>query len=154
MLSAKLERVSRAPFNSVVQWGKDIINKLMEGLKAAWESVVAWFNGVWNSLFGNRTANVTVNKKVTGVDGSNAAGLDYVPFDGYISELHKGEMVVPANIADGLRNLGVTALSRGMGKLNEIVHSGTIRVEGVNNSGELMGVYDLLMNDLLQGARV
>ena len=85
----------KGAFNSVVQWGKDIINKLMEGLKAAWESVVTWFNGVWNSLFGNRTANVTVNKKVTGVDGSNAAGLDYVPFDGYISELHKGEMVVP-----------------------------------------------------------
>ncbi len=50
-----------------------------------------------------------MNKKVTGIDGSNAAGLDYVPFDGYISELHKGEMVVPANLADGLRNLGVTA---------------------------------------------
>ena len=96
-------------FNSVVQWGKDIIDKLMDGLKAAWESVVNWFNGVWDSLFGNRTANVTVNKNVTGVDGSNAAGLDYVPFDGYISELHRGEMVVPANLADGLRNLGVTA---------------------------------------------
>ena len=99
----------KGAFDSVVQWGKDIIDKLMEGLKAAWESVVTWFNGVWNSLFGNRTANVTVNKKVTGIDGSNAAGLDYVPFDGYISDLHKGEMVIPANLANGLRNLGVTA---------------------------------------------
>ena len=99
----------KGAFNSVVQWGKDIIDKLMEGLKAAWESVVTWFDGVWNSLLGNRTANITVNKKVTGIDGSNAAGLDYVPFDGYISELHKGEMVIPANLANGLRNLGVTA---------------------------------------------
>lgn len=31
------------------------------------------------------------------VDGSHKTGLDYVPFDGYIAELHKGERVVPAN---------------------------------------------------------
>ena len=30
------------------------------------------------------------------VDGSNANGLDYVPFDGYISELHRGEAVLTA----------------------------------------------------------
>ena len=99
----------KGAFDSVVQWGKDIIDKLMEGLKAAWESVVTWFNGVWNSLFGNRTANVTVNKKVTGTDGSHASGLNFVPFDGYVAELHKGEMVVPASLADSLRNIGVTA---------------------------------------------
>ena len=99
----------KGAFNSVVQWGKDIIDKLLEGLRAAWQSVVTWFNGVWDSLFGNRTANVTVNKKVTGTDGSHASGLDFVPFDGYVAELHKGEMVVPASLADSLRNIGVTA---------------------------------------------
>jgi hypothetical protein len=30
------------------------------------------------------------------VDGSNASGLDYVPFDGYISELHEGEGILTA----------------------------------------------------------
>lgn len=30
------------------------------------------------------------------VHGSHASGLAYVPFDGYIAELHKGEAVVPA----------------------------------------------------------
>lgn len=34
------------------------------------------------------------------LDGSNANGLDYVPFDGYISELHKGEAVLTAEEAD------------------------------------------------------
>ena len=33
---------------------------------------------------------------IAGVDGSHASGLDYVPFDGYVAELHKGERVVPA----------------------------------------------------------
>lgn len=32
-----------------------------------------------------------------GIDGSNANGLPFVPYDGYISLLHKGERIVPAN---------------------------------------------------------
>ncbi len=35
----------------------------------------------------------------TYVDGSHAGGLDYVPFDGYVAELHKGERVQTANQA-------------------------------------------------------
>ena len=31
-----------------------------------------------------------------GIDGSHAAGLEYVPFDGYRAELHKGERVLTA----------------------------------------------------------
>ena len=38
------------------------------------------------------------------LDGSHASGLDYVPFNGYIAELHKGEMVVPAAEAAALRS--------------------------------------------------
>lgn len=33
------------------------------------------------------------------IDGSHAGGLDYVPFDGYIAELHKGEKVLTAEEA-------------------------------------------------------
>ena len=36
--------------------------------------------------------------------GSHRAGLSYVPYDGYIAELHKGEQVVPAQAAQ--RNNG------------------------------------------------
>lgn len=31
------------------------------------------------------------------INGSHANGLDYVPFDGYVAELHKGERVLTAN---------------------------------------------------------
>ena len=41
-----------------------------------------------------------------GVAGSFATGLDYVPYDGFIAELHRGEMVVPAAAAEGLRQGG------------------------------------------------
>jgi hypothetical protein len=37
------------------------------------------------------------------IDGSNADGLYYVPFDGYISELHKGEAVLTATEAAAWR---------------------------------------------------
>ena len=32
-----------------------------------------------------------------GIDGSNANGLPFEPYEGYISLLHKGERIVPAN---------------------------------------------------------
>lgn len=72
------------------------------------------------------------------LDGSHAAGLAYVPFDGYVAELHKGERVVPAN-----QNVQATTVN----------HTGTIRVEGVNNEGQLIAVYNMLVNDVSQGNR-
>lgn len=30
------------------------------------------------------------------ISGSHAGGLDYVPFDGYVAQLHKGERVISA----------------------------------------------------------
>lgn len=87
------------------QIGSDIINTLWSGLQSAWKSVASWFNGVWDSLFGNRS--VDVNANVTGgvsTDGSHAGGLPYVPFDGYIAELHKGERVLTADEARGYNN--------------------------------------------------
>lgn len=45
----------------------------------------------------NIQANVTAN-------GSHKTGLDYVPFDGYIAELHKGEQVLTAEEAAARRS--------------------------------------------------
>lgn len=100
-------------------FGDDIIEALKDGINAAWDGLVSWFNGLWDGLFGNKTANVTVNKTVNetvnsvpgggssassgagrrSVDGSHRLGLNYVPFDGYIAELHKGERVLTAEQA-------------------------------------------------------
>lgn len=53
------------------------------------------------------------------VDGSHRNGLSYVPYDGYVAELHKGERVLTASEAKGYGNPSVT---------NNI----TINVEGYN----------------------
>ena len=92
--------------------GSDAIEALKDGINAAWDGLVSWFNGLWDGLFGNRTASVTVNKTVNetvtrsgrSVNGSHRSGLDYVPFDGYIAELHKGEMVLTSQQAGLWRN--------------------------------------------------
>lgn len=49
---------------------------------------------------------------IAGIDGSHATGLDYVPFDGYVAELHRGERVVPAseNVGDGTMSAMVAEL--------------------------------------------
>lgn len=86
--------------------GSNIVNGIKDGISSAWNSLTSWFNGLWDSLFGNRTANVTVNKRVVGgADGSHASGLNYVPWDGYLAELHRGEMVLTKQQAEAYRNM-------------------------------------------------
>lgn len=87
----------------LVSVGEDIVNSIKQGISAAWDGLVSWFNGIWDSLFGDRTVNVNVNKTTSGVNGSRAVGLPYVPFDGYIAELHKGERILNASEAEEYR---------------------------------------------------
>lgn len=79
--------------------GEDIIDSIKQGISDAWEGLKSWFNDLWDSLFGNRTVNVNVNKTTSGVNGSFASGLSYVPFDGFIAELHRGERILTASEA-------------------------------------------------------
>lgn len=118
-------------FSGVWDWftgiGSDIVNGIRNGISNAWNSLTSWFSNLWNSLFGNRNVNVNVTETRTtrSVDGSHAGGLDYVPYDGYIAELHKGEMILTRAQAEMLRatppatqfDMGslTTALSGGVG---------------------------------------
>ena len=75
-----------------MQMGDAVIDGIIDGISAAWDSLVSWFNGLWKKLFGNRSVNVDVNS--SGTEGSHAGGVDYVPYDNYIANLHRGEMVL------------------------------------------------------------
>lgn len=95
-------------YSEVFKAGAKLVDSIIDGIASAWGKLKDWFSGLWNGLFGGLSANVSVNGSakgaVAGVNGSHASGLDYVPFDGYIAELHKGEMVIPKREAQTLRN--------------------------------------------------
>lgn len=84
-------------------FGDDIIEALKDGINAAWDGLVEWFNGLWDDLFGDRSVDVDVDvnedRDSRSSDGSHRTGLAYVPFDGYIAELHQGERVLTAEEA-------------------------------------------------------
>lgn len=88
-----------------INTGKQVVDNIREGIENAWDSLVSWFENIWSSLFGNRTANVTVVKNT--VDGSGgksaASGLDYVPRNNFPALLHEGEAVLTASEAKAWR---------------------------------------------------
>lgn len=66
---------------------------------------------------------------------SHADGLDTVPNDGYIAELHEGEMVVPKKGAKTLRNLFGGKKDKG----NSIVQSITDKLMGTKEKPSILG---------------
>lgn len=98
-------------------------DKIKEGAKKAWEAttkitegavskVKEHWEGLKNFMKNPIQGIVNIFRRDDGakvdVDGSHATGLDYVNKDGYIAELHKGEMVLTESTADRFRKLGGT----------------------------------------------
>lgn len=79
-------------------WGKDILSRFWEGLKSIWSSISSWFQEKFDWIGGVvgriKDAVGSVFGATTKISGSHASGLDYVPYDGYIAQLHKGERVL------------------------------------------------------------
>ena len=88
--------------------GKNILKNLWEGLKSLWNDLKNWFKEKIDWLIGKLRFWEDSKKKMNEsessssrdnrrIDGSHAEGLNYVPFNGYIAELHKGERVLTAS---------------------------------------------------------
>ncbi len=87
--------------------GKNILKNLWEGLKSLWSDLKNWFKEKIDWLMGKLRFWEDSKKKMNEddskssssrrIDGSHADGLNYVPFNGYIAELHKGERVLTAD---------------------------------------------------------
>ena len=89
----------------LVSVGEKVVESIKSGIKSAWSGLVSWFNGLWDSLFGNRTVDVDVNTS-EGAPSSRANGLSYVPYDGYYALLHEGERVLTAEENKAYNNGG------------------------------------------------
>ena len=91
------------------QKGKELAGNLVSGMTTTLNNSTSIFSklgstigSIFSSAFSN-SSKVTVPRNYVSVDldGSHAGGLDYVPFDGYVAELHKGERVLTADQARG-----------------------------------------------------
>lgn len=78
----------------MLQIGKDIFNGLWNGLKSVWEDIRGWIDGVVQKIKGLFGAAKEGYKDATsGVKGSYASGLDYVPRDMTV-KVHEGEAIL------------------------------------------------------------
>ncbi|SDO76664.1 phage tail tape measure protein [Clostridium gasigenes] len=72
--------------------------EIKNGYDRAWDSIKGFFDWLFTS---NAEASSNAEKVGTeagnGYDGYHYNGLNYVPFDGYVARLHKGERVLTAN---------------------------------------------------------
>ena len=97
-------------------WNNDTRNALIRGLTATTGSFAPYLNvGLRLAGVYNNNDEETFNPELpyyeamkANADGSHASGLANVPYDGYIAELHKGEMVIPAETSKFLRSSGVS----------------------------------------------
>ena len=100
----------------IVNIGKNAVEKIKQGIASAWESLKAWFKGIWDSLFGGLSVDVGVSGTPTGGSGGGGktaaplrSGLWRVPYDGFPAVLHANEAVFTSSQADTWRT------SRGSG---------------------------------------
>ena len=85
--------------------GRNIFQSLWNGIKSIGESILGWvsdfagkirsfvsgiIDGFQNIISGANDAKSAAKS----VDGKHANGLDYVPYNGYVAELHEGERVL------------------------------------------------------------
>lgn len=90
-LAESLDGLSSIAFDS----GMDTAQALIDGLKAKEAELQAQ---------AEKLAEIARSALSTNVDGSHAGGLSYVPYDGYVAELHQGERVLTAAEAQAYFN--------------------------------------------------
>ena len=146
--------------------GEETAKSLLEGLASQEEALYTKAKSIADEI--SRLLSTAYPEK-TEVDGSHAGGLPFVPYDGYIAELHQGERVltaeeakayiawsVPSNISVNhssvQREETVAAMVNGIaGTMSQIMQSkpsGTVHIQLVLPNGKELAsvVYDPLKN--------
>ena len=77
--------------------GKKVIKSFFSGMLSGISGALS--NDFVESVGGAIVENIGITP-----DGSHRSGLDYVPYDGYIAELHKGERVLTAKEANSYKS--------------------------------------------------
>lgn len=83
--------------------GQNAVEGIKGGIAAVWGGLVSFVQGLWDGIKSIFVINASDVKNNTGSDGSHAGGMDYVPYNNYVANLHRGEMVLTADEADAYR---------------------------------------------------
>lgn len=133
-----------------------VITAIVEALDAGWDAIkeagASLMEGLWNGLqskigwLKERVGGIIASVKdifggsndssghgYSGSLGSHAGGLDYVPYNGYMAQLHRGEMVLTASEAEDYRS----------GAINRSLNALTGAILANSGGG---GVYEINVN--------
>lgn len=83
--------------------GQNAVEGIKGGISAVWGGLVSFVQGLWDGIKSIFVINASDVKNNMGSDGSHAGGMDYVPYNNYVANLHRGEMVLTADEADSYR---------------------------------------------------
>lgn len=153
--------------SSLVEWFDNLFNAQQKATQASFEAIDSQYSladyqanglvnagGVIDYAAAKRMQDAGTFKRAVGVsrsdalkrgwklspiNGSHADGLDYVPFDGYVAELHQGEAVLTSGEASFLRS--AMAAGRTLGGSQR--SSWGVSDSDTGGSGGAPKVYDL-----------
>lgn len=100
---ASIQGIFEGVFGFFSTVGQNVVEGIKGGIAAVWDGLVSFVQGLWDGIKSIFVINASDVKNNTGSDGSHAGGMDYVPYNNYVANLHRGEMVLTADEADAYR---------------------------------------------------
>ena len=102
--------------------GYDLFNSLWDGIKSIWDGISSWVGDKVSWLMDKLTfwnnSTEKMESSSRNIDGSHASGINYVPFDGYTAQLHKGERVLTAEQARSYSDISTSRMESLLEQLN------------------------------------
>lgn len=102
--------------------GCDLFNSLWDGIKSIWAGISSWVSDKVSWLMDKLTfwdnSTSKMEASSSNIDGSHESGINYVPFDGYTAQLHKGERVLTAEQARNYSDISTSRMESLLEQLN------------------------------------
>lgn len=134
--------------NKFVEGWNNVVNSLKDSFQKIAQFIEPILNALGMIIPGVGGLMAKVGAKVAGkINGSHADGLDYVPYDGYIAELHKGERVQTADEAQSWRS-GILAAKKAVDftssfPLNSIPQGAVSNAYNNSNASKTINIGDI-----------